>query len=511
MANQTSTTLAALRYMDTGPAGVMCAGQSNLITSLSTSTVYAAALIQAMGIKLGPEDAWGNVKIPRIESLDISNANSDGWIPFIPDSAESYSSLLGIPIVGIPTTGSTGLTLESSYITLDCPSVVSNASFNASSGNTLTIICDHCPNASVAGGWQNGSFTKPQIDRIRDLLGVSIATASNSSGESFSQVIDFYSINSNGINPLDPTVATPIPYTHVQCTASQSHVETMVNCTNNSCHVSAIRYSLTDHRPSNITLFDYWGSFAISQINAASTSNSDQGLISSPSQLFINDSSILPVAPNYQPTAFYVNLSYISRDLFAARASMLLNTYLQLVISSTGFAGDLPDPKDVYYGPKYTVPATALNASEFPFNNPDWSPDLAETPGAFGPVMAPFVAASTMATVSTAVEVYRADYPWIIALFISSLIVLLLGLGGIVLNHFTIAPDLFDPVAGWTYDNLHLGIPSTGTTIDREKRIQILSNITVKVGDVCAERKVGKVGIGREENTRKFQEGRLYV
>lgn len=44
------------------------------------NTIYGAALFAPPSVKSGTQEVWGNVKNPRLEPLDTSNTDSDGWI-----------------------------------------------------------------------------------------------------------------------------------------------------------------------------------------------------------------------------------------------------------------------------------------------------------------------------------------------------------------------------------------------------------------------------------------------
>lgn len=46
----------------------------------SMTSSFAVALMQDIETKTGPRDTWGNPKIPRIDTLNRSAANVDGWI-----------------------------------------------------------------------------------------------------------------------------------------------------------------------------------------------------------------------------------------------------------------------------------------------------------------------------------------------------------------------------------------------------------------------------------------------
>src|SRR5690242_13463077 len=60
-----------LRYMTTGPGGTMWGLSSTYSGSGKfddAGALYTAALMAPVSTKLGPDDPWGNVKIPKLES-----------------------------------------------------------------------------------------------------------------------------------------------------------------------------------------------------------------------------------------------------------------------------------------------------------------------------------------------------------------------------------------------------------------------------------------------------------
>jgi hypothetical protein len=233
--NHASVDSVPLRYMDTGPAGLVYTGENILIAldgelSPTIPTSYDAALMQSLQAKLVPEDSWGNVKIPRIESLDSSTADPDNWIPFSGGTVESYSPLIGLPIVGLPDTGLANFTVESSYVTLSCLplGVVSDTSIlneSVAITSSTTFIIFFPQSMEISNETESGLDEALTTDRVRFLLGVNTTTAANTS-ELASRLIDFYSYSaSNGANN----------YAHARCTLSQTHVETSVRCADGSC------------------------------------------------------------------------------------------------------------------------------------------------------------------------------------------------------------------------------------------------------------------------------------
>jgi hypothetical protein len=70
-------------------------------------------------------DFYGNVKIPDMAKLGAVNATS-GWYDVVQTSALIYSSLLGIPIADIPSSGNVSFLVESAYWEIRCEAFGSN-------------------------------------------------------------------------------------------------------------------------------------------------------------------------------------------------------------------------------------------------------------------------------------------------------------------------------------------------------------------------------------------------
>lgn len=117
--NETSTEVVPLRYVDLGPGGSLVVRNYYLYLFETEVPVpvdynFGSALLQNQEVRAGSRGNWGNVKIPRIERLDESSAYDDGWLP-VPNynrTAETYSSLMGIPIVRVPRQGTTNMSCK---------------------------------------------------------------------------------------------------------------------------------------------------------------------------------------------------------------------------------------------------------------------------------------------------------------------------------------------------------------------------------------------------------------
>ena len=68
-------------------------------------------------------DMYGNVKIPDLACLKGYSEDDEEWTAIQADKDTTYSSLLGIPVSGIPTVGNTTFVIETSYYSVTCDNV----------------------------------------------------------------------------------------------------------------------------------------------------------------------------------------------------------------------------------------------------------------------------------------------------------------------------------------------------------------------------------------------------
>ncbi|KAL4994599.1 hypothetical protein BDV10DRAFT_197389 [Aspergillus recurvatus] len=425
-ANVTNIAHPELRYWDSGPLGNMFINVGIMEGNdgswpLSMRDIYSASLMQSVSTKAGPLDQWGNVKIPRIEAGNESQVDSAGWMPVKKSlGAETFTSLFGMPIVGLPEMkkqGDLNLTIEATYVVLSTPST-----YGTSGPRTL---------------------------RFNNTFG-------------------------------DKTVTT--------CQVTQRMVEALIECVDGSCEATKVRPSTTDHRDKNFTSFDYWAWIVLDMLTSVGSQKAQREVMwgVGSSVLFLNDSTSFLMQTGISGTQAEVNISNIDPELFSTRASILLNTGLQAFMAPTGFSGQLPTNLSLYGVPH--VPGRGLQAmanqtalDTFEYNV--YAPPMQLL--AILNDLAPFVGASTNATFVRYTEVYRPEYVWAVILIISSVLLFAVGVTGICVRLKTFAPNMFDPVAGMTYNNPYISL--TGREydpLDADERANLLGDKRVQIGEV---------------------------
>lgn len=442
-----------IRYWDSGPLGNIfpfawsCAANDGGYP-IAMRDMYLAALMQGLDAKQGPQDQWGNVKIPRLPDLNSTQPGPGGWysVPKGPVNPEQYSSLSGIAVVGLNDLGKNGInfTVETAYVDLACQDT--GYSPGAPMGNQFNVSCLDCGDivcfANPTKGGRSGAFLGAPLPGL---------TAAEQANSSFTKPRTIL-FNSTVFHTANEGIVK------VSCQVTQRLVETWVECIGNDCTATKIRPSTKDHRSANYTSFDYWGSLALDLISRSTaqypiTDTIGGNIMKGPStaERFLNDSNVIPTPSNLQllDVGGDLNLSSINIDVFAKRASTLLNTALQVFMCPSCYSGNIPSNLSLY-GPDHT-PADGLIVAAKAFNWTVGDDFMGGTDLVNDNI--PFMAASTIATVKSYTEVYQPVYPWIGALLGSVAVVFLLRLLGICLRCATTAPNVFDPVIGLTYSN----------------------------------------------------------
>ncbi|EMD89929.1 hypothetical protein COCC4DRAFT_125537 [Bipolaris maydis ATCC 48331] len=530
-----------LRYLTTGPGGSMWGLSSTYVGSgrfADAGALYSAALLAPLETKIGPRDPWNNVKIPNIDYINSTHADTEGWItvPAI-QQPETYSALVGLPIVGLPQTRRSNFTMESTYLTVECgrfnqtPYPGLNNSTNMSRTNFTKL--DELVPGQV---WSNKSLAnpfKPAEGRSSSFfIDTNLGSPWDTEDPMYETLIGrldafFGNYNKTRLSSKQAQEAREISFTSVyatsvdgnvfglnmaRCTLAQSHVEAMVECTGKECVTKKVRKSLSDSRPSTYTAFEHgviMAGFAQQFPLAVAYSAG-----SSPTERYLANSSAFPFvqqAGHVTQDIMYTNLSLVDPGLFSRRLSSAINTYYQLTIQPTGYFGSLSSNLSLY-GPD-TLPVNDVDKylpSDLPATNSsffDWWPKF---DAVAQNSQSPFIGATTTATVTTTEEIFVGEVAWLSLLMVSSSVILITGIAALVLKQRTLGPELFGFVSSMTYENPWVKIPSGGTMLDAMERARLLGDVQVHIADVRGNDDVGHIAFAAGVPLRKLERGRLY-
>jgi hypothetical protein len=533
-----------LRYLSTGP-GATARGLASILTEVGqyadTGALYTAALLAPLSTKIGPQDIWGNVKVPRLDALNVSIVDADGWVtvPENMSSPEAYSSLVGLPIVGLPKNATASLTMEANYLSVSC-SGFEQFSYPGAKNSTSTsdgtdwAALDKIIPLQI---WQDKSSNDPfgQLGRRASFFidtdrSWAWALSNDAESEALLGRLDgfFGHINQSRLSEDEAKRERKLIYVSkyakdsgankfglnkAECSVSQRHVEAQILCDKAQCKCVKVRKSTTDTRPTALTGFEHGAILTKFVTEFPKAVNFAIG--SSPTEHFLVNSSAFPSNQRVGESRLdvqYTNVSVVSPGTFSKRLGLVLNTYYQLSTQPAGYWGNLPSNRSLY-GP-HTLPANDIdqylpkNLSATGNSFFKWYPRFDKT---IFDNSSPFLGASTTGNLTSVEKVFVCNFAWVALLFSASTILLATGVAALIMKRLTLGPELFGFVTSMTYENPFVKIPDGGTTLDAMERARIMRDVEVYVADVTGEKDVGRVAFAAGVPLRKLERGRTYA
>jgi hypothetical protein len=299
------TIATTLWYLSSSVESPFSSGSATERAVNKMNALYVSNMFVPENARNASQDIFGNVKIPMIEELSLP-AGEGGWLP-VENNTAVYSSLLGIPIAGIPTTGFVNFTMDSSYMRLNCVDLeeISRETYNS------TYRQDY---GGLLGDdllYTNFVFKTAAKDQERDVD----ASLRNKT-----------SLPARSLIFISSTSDIYETFNYARCLISLSHVESRVLCEGKSCYVAAMRRSLLPQTPANLTFFDGMGvSLEGNYFNefANATGVRTNGDECTPTERYIHDPNTAFVSDHSD----CVDLYSLPGDVFALRLGLLMNTY----------------------------------------------------------------------------------------------------------------------------------------------------------------------------------------
>ncbi|KAF7596115.1 hypothetical protein BBP40_003377 [Aspergillus hancockii] len=412
--------------------------------------VYYASLLAPANVKSSGMDAWGNVKIPLLPAVS-SLPNHTGWVD-LTNEAVNYSSLAGVPIMGLETSGNVSFVIPSTYFVLERSS--------KPSVETIRPYPPVDPTANLTGYRLNGQgfsciYRPDYIDVDPVLLqnkykNVSVLELGGMSGK--------MSFNANNMN-MTAYFQLKQVYIEAEVVCSVGHSRVSSSTHDHSCSVRAMR------RRENIPEIAYsWQQWI---------GHSWTSMISYFSLTTMNANYSIPEAYIRNPDApLAANLSdpstaLVDWDTLTLRLSQLFNTYA---------FGSLD-------------PTAIIQSSSSKFTN--------ET----GAHWAYFIT----------LPVYTVNWVWLAIFSAATSILTLCALTLTTLHFFTLNPDILGYVSTATMYSSHLPVPPGGGTLNGEERARLLKDMAIRLGDVQHYDPVtGKLSFGTISSAARSHLGRLY-
>jgi hypothetical protein len=483
-APKTARNTTTVRYLHTGADAAIFARDT--LVGDRHNQIYISALTATRGMKLASMDTWGNVRVPRLDGLNASSASDpSGWQDVPPvTQPEQYSSLLGIPVVGLPAdrAAAADFTLVTSYMALSCApwqtfAITSNA-WKPYLGRVWQP-----PASNLSSSARNATGRQWRPFHSNKFAGAS----SYSYFFDTDQPLQSYARNNRSAG--DPprrvnfgTVIAGSPRIGVtSCAVTRIDAEVAVRCSASAgagagagpdCRAvhmrAASQSSAASPSPSSPALSDdndddddaRSTSASSRRISTNTTTPLDYGAVTT--QLFqeisaveqgkfddpsltervLNDTSSLYMAQNYQ-----MNLTSIPPSVFSPRLSLVLNTYYLSMLPrfSGAFLGEGAQGNAFLSGRDFgnaSQSATAFDPS-------------------FVQIACPvFCYRSAEARVARAHEAYRVNAAWLALLLASAGVLFGVGCAGAALGwRGTHVPDMLGYVASMTYNNPYVPLP----------------------------------------------------
>jgi hypothetical protein len=439
------------------------------------------------------EDPYGFVKIPRFEALN-SSVDAEGWKD-VPSSLQpvAFSSLLGLPVIGIPRDRDALFHLESTYVTATCqpflrlPYRLNRTRLDLERMESvmkinLTISASEgiLPGNVIHGEYDRISTfffdTDPGLNlrRVKALLGLDYASSSDDKSDT---VIPRRLVFGSLFITNDSSRKERIHITN--CTLSQTHVESAVFCPSlkdgSGCRVQRVRISRTAMRPANVSVFDI-PRLAMIYSRTLALGLYGSSIASSYLEMFLAG---LPGCMNNirrtdgRNSARFTDISRVPVEQFSERFSLLLNTlHISVLRSNRAVSGStlarydnatLPVRDIDIFAPRPPPPPATLDMDGYYRYVRNVANATVEA--LLGGL--PFVPAAANATASTHTPIYVCRFVWLATLLLASAVLLATGAVSLALQlRGTLAPDMLRYVASMTYANPHFRTPPGGTTLD---------------------------------------------
>jgi hypothetical protein len=469
---------------------------SDLDTSLDTTifssdidVIYISSLASSSEVKQSPQDEWGNVKIPTYESLS-TDEDADGFKPLLYHTETDWSSLLGIPMTGLNQNMGTNATLSTKYYYIDCMrlyGVDGSTDWPADVGLSM-----YGNSTSI---WTSGDI----IQQFMIFFTGSYANDTTSKFPTSSKTNLTFAAWSGGSLSSSVNPANVPNVTIAECTVEPSFIDLKISCSGYICNTTDARRSAIT-MPSNTSSPDFalwwgqlfnkfddfhtnfpfsWPQAAVVAVPGAASTN--------PTLQYINDSSILPMSPDWpngHPFLFELELGN-----FTQRFRRLFNTYWQTAAAPNCYSNTI--------SPNATANKLSFIQNGMMFN-------------------------TTRATFFVDATVYRCNLWWFTITIIVSCILLIIGFMGFAGKCFCVGPDIlmsFTTTLRADPKNAHL-LDNNNSTMDSGKLAMTNQDLYVTLKDIHSDEKRGLIAINlstdrivrrlRIATSRKMDKSRLY-
>ncbi len=288
-----------------------------------STELFNVAIVGPPQMKISLRDGWGNVRIPSIETLSRNGGADDRQWLAVPNISqpETFSSLTGLPIVGLPASAAnviTNFTLETLYMSLSCspwdqfPKSDTRLAFYKSLWTGLDPFRRRRGDlgGSVAATQNVTFFVDARMPRA------SQANFSAAAGDAIARVLHFVAARPRHDG-------APMDLSATNCSVLAKYVEVAISCTRaRDCKAVQMRRSRRHKCAQSSTPLDLAVQMTLLADRLASWELLD--LHPSDVELFLHNSLR---CVHMQPDDATVNMSEVPPPLFSSRLQLVLNSW----------------------------------------------------------------------------------------------------------------------------------------------------------------------------------------
>ncbi|KAL8908584.1 MAG: hypothetical protein Q9171_005381 [Xanthocarpia ochracea] len=398
--NTGSRTLACVN--STGTTSSFAQAFAQTLTGSAINALYIGCLVAPLAIKDSAQDTWGNIKIPRFETYN--RTLDDQGYATVPEEGVDWISLLGQPVAGLESGFDSNFTMRTWYHDLECfdPAKVP-ASSDWISDNFGEPFASQT-NASTI--WRNGrDYSSWRLVPSKDL-------------EAYDpDKLKFVWLSKSGPTNSVSDATIELNYNEVfltKCSMTVTHVEVRMMCRGLSCKPTKIRSvpPPTDWAGSllNTGEWNYFSDnlFRIDTRSAGATSSVTEhyiyGHVESPFQYGASTA-----------TAGYLDMTNVLLPDFTRRLRTVLNTYFIASLAPGASTGTMSSAN-----------ATRLLDGEDRIQGGFYELGLM----------------AAAATISSSTDIYRCSKTFFALAIISSAILFITGVAGVVAKYCCRGPDM---------------------------------------------------------------------
>jgi hypothetical protein len=417
--------------------------------------IFMSSLISSRALENPNEDMYGNLRVPHLDRLiGEDSMPADSWTMLDHTEEIPYSSLLGIPVVGLPSTGNLTFNIVSRYHTVNCDAAVhiENSTIFANTSSGL---------GAGYYDWESSSTFTTQV------------AAGHEADQMWNGSYYFFNLTSG-----NDYTGSDVSFTN--CSISPRDVESSVFCQDKSCQVTAMRNITVD-------LPLWWGQYfgqiqtSLEDMPRVTIGSMHQGskISSTLFEMWIQDPQAV-----YDPEKDekFANFSMISKETLSRNMEILFNTYWQSLCASRYIFGGLSTNMSLYddiFSYYQSSVVVDFNTSQVTITKFDG-------------------------------DQYNCNITFATLLIVISCILLLISLASFILGTITLAPDILGYMSSLTRDNPFIPC-GEASHLHGLERAKALNNLKVTIGDVDVRAESGYIAFARKgTDVHKLRRDRLY-